>query len=50
MKRKDRICIDWLRNHYGSTAIHISSARARPDAPVAVPTDWGELTAMKDAH
>jgi bifunctional non-homologous end joining protein LigD len=49
-KRHDRIFIDWLRNQRGSTAVLPYSARARPGAPVAVPIDWDELDAMKDAH
>ena len=49
-KRKDRIFIDWLRNQRGSTAILPYSARARANAPVAVPLDWNELADMKDAH
>ena len=49
-KRKNRIFIDWLRNQRGSTAILPYSARARPGAPVAVPIDWSELAAMKNAH
>lgn len=49
-KRKSRIFIDWLRNQRGSTAILPYSARARPGAPVAVPIDWSELAAMKNAH
>ncbi|HEX7783780.1 MAG TPA: DNA ligase D [Sphingobium sp.] len=49
-KRKERIFIDWLRNQRGSTAILPYSARARADAPVAVPVDWDELADMKDAH
>ena len=49
-KRKDRIFIDWLRNQRGSTAVLPYSARARPGAPVAIPLDWDDLDAMKDAH
>jgi bifunctional non-homologous end joining protein LigD len=49
-KRKDRIFIDWLRNQRGSTAVLPYSARARANAPVAVPIDWDELKQMKDAH
>lgn len=49
-KRKDKIFIDWLRNQRGSTAVLPYSARARPGAPVAIPLDWDELEAMKDAH
>ncbi len=49
-KRKGRIFIDWLRNQRGSTAVLPYSARARSNAPVAVPIDWEELDGMKDAH
>ncbi len=48
-KRKGRIFIDWLRNQRGSTAVLPYSARARTNAPVAVPIDWHELKEMKDA-
>lgn len=49
-KRKGRIFIDWLRNQRGSTAVLPYSARARDNAPVAVPVGWDELETMKDAH
>ena len=49
-KRKGKIFIDWLRNQRGSTAVLPYSARARADAPVAVPIAWGELKDMDDAH
>ena len=42
-KRKGKIFIDWLRNQRGSTAIMPYSARAREQAPVAVPVGWDEL-------
>lgn len=49
-KRKGKIFIDWLRNQRGSTAVLPYSARARENAPVAVPIAWGELKDMADAH
>ncbi len=49
-KRQGRIFIDWLRNQRGSTAVVPYSARARENAPVAVPVAWDELDAMKNAH
>ncbi|HEU4820372.1 MAG TPA: DNA ligase D [Qipengyuania sp.] len=49
-KRKGKIFIDWLRNQRGSTAVLPYSARARENAPVAIPIAWGELKDMKDAH
>ncbi len=49
-KRTGRIFIDYLRNQRGATAVLPYSARARENAPVAVPIAWGELKDMKDAH
>ncbi|MFN3473504.1 MAG: DNA ligase D [Blastomonas sp.] len=48
-KRKGKIFIDWLRNQRGSTAVMPYSARARPNAPVAVPIGWEELGDIKAA-
>ncbi len=42
-KRKGRVFIDWLRNQRGSTAVLPFSARARKNAPVAMPIGWDEL-------
>src|SRR3546814_6536650 len=48
-KRKGKIFIDYLRNQRGSTAIMPYSARARENAPVAVPVGWEELADLKSA-
>jgi bifunctional non-homologous end joining protein LigD len=43
-KRQGRIFIDTQRNAYGQTAIAPYSLRARPEAPIACPLHWRELT------
>ncbi len=48
-KRVGKILIDFFRNDYTATAIAGYSLRARPRAPVAVPLQWRELTALKSA-
>lgn len=48
-KRKGKIFIDWLRNQRGSTAVVPYSARARSNAPVAVPIAWDELRNVETA-
>jgi bifunctional non-homologous end joining protein LigD len=48
-KRKGKIFIDWMRNQRGSTAVMPYSARARPNAPVAVPIGWEELAEVEGA-
>ena len=48
-KRKGKIFIDYLRNQRGSTAIMPYSARARENAPVAVPIGWDALAEVKSA-
>jgi bifunctional non-homologous end joining protein LigD len=44
VSRRDRIFIDYLRNSEGATAVGAYSTRARPNAPVSTPIEWGELS------
>jgi bifunctional non-homologous end joining protein LigD len=46
-ERGDRVFVDWLRNGYGQHAVAPYSIRARPGAPVALPTDWDEVTSSR---
>jgi bifunctional non-homologous end joining protein LigD len=43
-QRRGKILIDYLRNGRGATAVCAYSTRARPNAPVATPIEWKELT------
>jgi bifunctional non-homologous end joining protein LigD len=42
-QRRDRVYVDWHRNHYAQTAVAPWSVRPKPGAPVAVPITWDEL-------
>jgi bifunctional non-homologous end joining protein LigD len=46
-KREGRIFLDYLRNAYGQTTVAPYALRARPQAPVATPLDWDELSNPK---
>ena len=43
-KREGRIYLDTYRNSYGATAVAPYAVRARPEAPVATPLDWDEVS------
>lgn len=43
-KRRDRVFVDWLRNHPTQTAVAPYSPRRLPGAPMAVPLAWDELS------
>jgi bifunctional non-homologous end joining protein LigD len=44
-KREGRILIDVMRNAYAHTSVAPYAVRARPEAPVATPLHWEELSA-----
>ena len=42
-ERKSRVFVDWMRNHFGPTAVAPYSLRPRPGATIAMPIDWSVL-------
>lgn len=48
-KREKRIYLDVMRNAYGQTSVAPYSLRARPEAPIATPLDWKELSNLKSS-
>lgn len=47
VKRRGKIFIDYLRNGWGATAITAYSARAKPEATIALPVTWTELKRLR---
>ena len=45
-KRGDRVFLDVARNAYGQTVVAPYSVRARPEASVATPVAWEELSSL----
>ncbi|MGD2046344.1 MAG: non-homologous end-joining DNA ligase [Gemmatimonadota bacterium] len=48
-KRQGRLFLDVARNALGQTAVAPYSVRARPEAPVATPLDWDELSDVDES-
>lgn len=42
-ERKGRVFVDWMRNHFGPTAVAPYSLRPRSGATIAMPIDWDAL-------
>jgi len=48
-KRGKKIYLDVMRNAYGQTSVAPYSLRARPQAPVATPLDWKEVSSLESS-
>ncbi len=46
-RRQGRVFVDWLRALRGATVIAPLSVRARPQAPVATPIGWDEVSKVR---
>jgi bifunctional non-homologous end joining protein LigD len=46
-KRGERILVDVMRNGYAQTSVPPYAVRAKPDAPVAVPLSWDEVSSSR---
>ena len=46
-KRRGRVFLDTGRNTYGQTAVAPYAVRASPEAPIAAPLEWDELSSPR---
>lgn len=49
-ERKGRVFVDWMRSHFGSTAVAPYSLRPLLGAPIAMPIAWSELGSTAPAQ
>jgi bifunctional non-homologous end joining protein LigD len=49
-RRRGRLYLDTMRNAYGQTVVAPYTVRAKPEAPVATPLEWNEISAKLNPH
>jgi len=49
-RRRGRICLDYLRNARGASAVASYSLRAKPGFPAATPIEWEELRKLSGGN